>query len=153
MIQGWRNYLGLLSNLPISSFLSLWTQDKASTSLLSDWIPFPCRQGFWKAHSCICHFSGMMSRQLFTPWCQACHLTPLLCLGSSVWWTAPQTAPAFLLALPAILTPAPRSHPSCLWDQLQMPLLVFCTPQRGGCNYTTLPSCLGACWRYGLRHA
>lgn len=88
MIQGWRNYLGLLPNLPVSSSLPHWTQDKASNSFLSDLIPFPCRQGSWKAHSRICHFSGMMSWQLFTPRRQACHLTPLLCLGSSVWWAA-----------------------------------------------------------------
>lgn len=145
MIQGWRNYLGLLPNLPVSSFLPLWTWDKASISLLSDLIPFPCRQGFYEIHPCICLFFGMTSWQLFTPQCQACYLTSLLCLSSSVWQAALQTAPAFLLALPAILTPAPTSHPSCLWGQLLMPLLVFCTPQRGGYNSTTLPSSLGAC--------
>lgn len=150
MIQGWRIYPGRPPNLPVSSSLPRWTQDKASTSLLSDLIPLPCRQGFWETHSRICHFSGMMSWQLFTPQCQACHLTPLLCLGSSVCLSV-SNSPCFP---PGSSThPAPSSHPSCLWDHLQMPLLVLCTPQRGGCNYPTLPSCLGACWRYRLRHA
>lgn len=72
--------------------------------------------------------------------------------ASSVWWAVPHPAPAFLLALPATLTPASSSHPSCHWDHLQISVLVFCLPERRGYNYPSLPGCLGVWWRYMLRH-
>lgn len=72
--------------------------------------------------------------------------------ASSVWWAVPHPAPAFLPALPATLTPASSSYPSCHWDHLQISVLVFCLPERRGYNYPPLPCCLGVWWRYMLRH-
>lgn len=91
----------------------------------------------------------MMSWQLFTPSCDRFAAWPHHHVqASSVWCVVPHPAPVFLLALTA--TQAPSSNPSCCLDHLQMPVLLFCLPERGRYNYPSLPCCLGAWWRHRL---